>query len=279
MFTIAFWQQALLQVWQAGRAPIVAAGVALAAWLLGRLLRLGWLQAAAAGLGLAAGWALGFGPPALAPRLPAERLPVLAASALATGLAVDLSGRPIGLAGLAFSLLAGWWLAGAPRSEAEAAIVLPVMASLCLAMLLALRLLRAPSGPWSTPAAALALWAALGVAGAPALWTGVALVPVAAALGQVAAPRGAAAVRLPMAAGLAGVAGLAVLVLGRFGRSGLSRFDLAALAPLLAVWAVRRLAARLPWAGGLAAGLAGAVLAVALIAAASWAAVRLGMLR
>jgi hypothetical protein len=68
-------------------------------------------------------------------------------------------------------------------------------------------------------------------------------------------------------------------VLGRFGRSGLSRFDLAALAPLLAVWAVRRLAARLPWAGGLAAGLAGAVLAVALIAAASWAAARLGMLR
>jgi hypothetical protein len=94
-----------------------------------------------------------------------------------------------------------------------------------------------------------------------------------AGLGQAGAPRGAATVRLPLAAGFAGMAGLAELALGRLGRGGVSRVDLAVLAPLLAAWASPRLAARLPWFGG----LVGAVAAAALAVAAVWGASRLGL--
>ena len=251
--------------WQQQRAPVVAAGVALAAWLLGRLLRAAWLQAAAAGLSLCAGWALALGGLALAPHGPAERLPMLALVALALGLAADLAGRAAVLAEIVLAIASGWWLAGAPRFHAEALPPLLSMAGLALGLLVALRLLRAPSGPWSICAAALALWGALVVTGVPALWAGLALVLLAASLGQLAAPGAAAVVRLPMAAGLAGLAGLALLVLGRLGRGGVSRVDLVALAPLLALWAMPRLAARLPWAGGVAAALAAASLAVGVV--------------
>jgi hypothetical protein len=52
-----------------------------------------------------------------------------------------------------------------------------------------------------------------------------------------------------------------------------SRVDLAVLAPLLAAWASPRLAARLPWFGGLVGALAAAALAVAAV----WGAGRLGL--
>ena len=272
MMTFGFWEREVLLVWQVGRAPIVAAAVALATWLLGRLLQSARLQAAAGGLALCAGWAVALGL-TVAPRMPAERLPMLAAVALAAGVAVDLSGRVAGLAGVLLAIAGGWWLAGAPHSDAAAGLVLPEMACLALAVLLALRVLRAPRSPWSGVAAALALWGALAAAKAPGSWTGLALVLLVAGLGQVGAPRGAAAVRLPVAAGLAGLAGLAVLALGRLGRGGVSRLDLAALAPLLAIWATPRLAARLPWLGGVGGALAAATLAVAV----AWGGGRLGL--
>lgn len=274
MMSFGFWEREVLLAWQAGRAPIVAAVVALAAWLLGRWLRSARLQAAAGGLALCAGWAVALGL-TVAPRLPAERLPMLAAVALAAGLAVDLSGRAAGLAGFGLALAAGWWLAGAPLSNAAAGMVLPQMACLALAVLLALRVLRAPRSPWSAAAAALALWGALTTVRAAGPWTGLALVLLVASLGQAGAPRGAATVRVPLAAGFAGMAGLAELALGRLGRGGMSRVDLAVLAPLLAVWATPRLAARLPWLGGLVGALAAAVLAVAV----AWGAGRLGPVR
>ncbi len=285
MMTFGFWEREALLVWQAGRVPIVAGAVALAAWLLGRLLRSARLQAAAGGLALCAGWAVALGL-AGAPRVPAERLPMLAAAALAAGLAVDLSGRWAGLAGFVLAIAAGWWLAGAPHSDAAAGLVLPEMACLALAVLLALRVLRAPRSPWSCAAAALALWGALAAARAPGGWSGLALVPLVAGLAQASLPQGATqgrrpmpvclsmTVRLPMAAGLAGLAGLAVLILGRLGRGGVSRVDLAALAPLLALWATPRLAARLPWFGGVGGALAAAALAVAV----AWVAGRLGLI-
>ncbi len=272
MMTFGFWEREVLLAWQTGRAPIVAAVVALAVWLAGRLLRSAGLQAAAGGLALCAGWGVALGL-TIAPRMPAERLPMLAAVALAAGLAVDLSGRAAGLAGFVLAVAAGWWLAGAPHSDAAAGLVLPEMACLVLTVLLALRVLRAPRSPWSGAAAALALWGALTAARAPASWTGLALVLLVAGLGQAGAPRDTATVRLPMAAGLAGMAGLAVLALGRLGRGGVSRVDLAALASLLAVWAMPRLVARLPWFGGLVGALASAALAVAL----AWGAGRLAL--
>ena len=272
MMSFGFWEREVLLAWQVGRAPIVASVVALAAWLLGRWLRSARLQAAAGGLALCAGWAVALGL-TVAPRLPAERLPMLAVVALAAGLAVDLSGRAAGLAGVVLALAAGWWLAGAPLSNAAAGLVLPQMACLALAVLLALRVLRAPRSPWSGAAAALALYGALAAVRAPGPWTGLALVLLVAGLGQAGAPRGAATVRLPLAAGFAGMAGLAVLAIGRLGRGGVSRVDLAVLAPLLAAWASPRLAARLPWLGGLVGALAAAALAVAV----AWGAGRLGL--
>ena len=282
MMNLGFWQHQALLIWQAGRAPIVAAGVALAVWLAGRLLRSARLETAASGLALGAGWAVALGGVAVAPHAPAERLPLLAVAALAAGVAVDVSGRRwvAALAGLVLPVAAGWWLAGAPRSDPQAAAVLPVMACLTLAMLLAMRLLRAPPGPWSVGTAALALWGALAAAGAPPLWGVLALVPLAASLGQVGAPREAAAVRLPMAAGLVGMAAMASAALGRLGRGGLSRIELAALAPLLAIWVFpwlgARLLARLPGGeGGLAAAVASALPAVGLV----WGLGRLGLQR
>lgn len=59
MMSFGFWEREVLLAWQAGRAPIVAAVVALAAWLLGRWLRSARLQAAAGGLALCAGWVVG----------------------------------------------------------------------------------------------------------------------------------------------------------------------------------------------------------------------------
>jgi hypothetical protein len=262
MLTIGFWEQQALLAWQDGRAPILAAGVAVALWLLGRLLRSAPLRAAAAGAALCVGWGVALGGLPVQPRLPAERLPALAVAALAVGVAVDSSGRAAGLARFGLAVAAGWWLAGAPLSDAEAGLVLPHMACLAMAVLLALRLLRAPCSPWCASAASLALWGALSATGVPSVWTTLALVLLAASLGQVGAPRGAAAVRLPMAAGLAGVAGLAVLVLGRLGRGGVTRVDLAALAPLLAMWAMPRLLARLPGEAGLRAALVAAGLAI-----------------
>ena len=275
LLTTGFWEHQALLAWQQGRAPIVTGAVALSVWLAGRKLRSVGLQAAAAGLALCVGWTLALGGLTVTPHTPAERLPALAVAALAVGLAVDFAGRAAGLAGLLLAVAAGWWLAGAPRSDAEAGLVLPHMGCLALAVLLALRLLRAPLSKWSISAATLALWGGLAATGAPAVWTSCALVLLAASLGQVAAPRGTQTVRLPMAAGLAGLAGLVVSILGRLGRGGMSRFDLAALAPLLAIWALPRLAARAPAAGGLVAAFA----AAAVVVGAVWGASRLGLVR
>ncbi len=265
MMSHGFWEREALLLWQQGRAPIVAAGVAFSLWLAGRLLPPARL--AAAGLALVAGWWLAAGGLTFSPHLPAERLPVLAVAALAAGLAVDMSGRAAGLAGFGLAAAGGWWLAGAPRSDAAAGLVLPQMACLGLGVLLALRLLRGAGDGWPVVTAALALWGALAATGVPPLWTGLALVLLAATLGQVAAPR-VAGVRLPMAAGLAGLAGLTVLVLGRFGRGGFSRVDLAVLAPVLAIWLLPWLETRL---GARVAVTGAAALAVGVV----WAAGRL----
>jgi hypothetical protein len=275
-----FWHE----VWPAGRAPILAAVAALAALLAGRLLRLPLLQAAASGLALAVGWIVALGGVAVTPRLPAERLPALALAGLGAGVAADLWRRG-GLVAAMLALVAGWWVAGAPRSEAETAAVLPHMACVVLAVLLAVRLLAAPASPWVIPAAALALWGALLAAGAPLPWTSLALVLLAATLGQVSGgqvsggqasgPRGAWAVRLPMAAALAGLAALVVLVPGRALHGGVMRVDLAALAPVVAVWLAPRLMSRVRWGGGMLAALLAAAVAVAL----AWGAGRFGLLR
>lgn len=268
MLTLQFWQREILQAFLQWRAPIAAGVVLAAAWLLGRLMRAFRLQEAAGGLALGVGWTLALGGLALVPHTPAERLPLLAVAALAIGLAAEFSRPVAALGGGVLAVAGGWWLAGAPRSDAAAGLVLPAMALLALAVLLALRLLRAPRNPWSALAGALALWGALAVVPTPPLWTGLALVAAVAAVGQPWMRREAAAVRLPMAVALAGLAGLAVLALGRFGRGGVSRVDLAVLAPVLAIWGAQRLLMRLPWAGGLAAALAAAALAVLVAGAA-----------
>lgn len=275
MLNLASLERSLWHVWYAGQAPIVAALVAPAALLAGRLLRLPLLQVAAAGLALATGWVVALGGLALAPRLPADRLPLLALAGLAAGVASDLWRGGAGLLVVVLTVAAGWWLAGAPLSEAEAAPLLPRMGSIALAVLLAVRLLRAPPSPWVMPAGVLALWGGLVAAGAPVPWTGLALVPLAATLGQVAGPRGTWSARLPMAAGLAGLAALAVLAAARLPRGGATRIDLAALAPVLAVWLAPRLMSRLPCGGGILAALLAAAVAVGL----AWGGGRVGLPR
>ena len=168
LLTIGFWEHQALLAWQQGRAPIVAGAVALcrvaggAAAALGRAASGGGGAGAVRGLDTGARGADGH----------AAHAGRAAAGARGRGAGGRAwrwisAGRAAGLAGFVLAVAAGWWLAGAPRSDAEAGLVLPHMGCLALAVLLALRLLRAPRSKWSASAAALALWGGLAATGAP----------------------------------------------------------------------------------------------------------------
>jgi hypothetical protein len=236
-----------------GNAAIVATAIALAVALAGRWLARPGLAAAAAGIGLAAGFVAVLGLVSASPRQLAERLPLLAVLALGAGGLAGLARRPaIRLLAFACGLVAcAWWMAGAPlhlpdlrRAAPEAALLLAAMA------LAAWRGAAAPAmlAAW----AALAAGVYLGAARGPHL--AFALAGLGAALGAL--PGGALgpAARLPLAVALVGVA--AVPVLARAAPADLA----AAAAPLAALLAGPMLARRLPgragpWLGPLLAAL------------------------
>jgi hypothetical protein len=219
----------------ATRAVLLAGGVALVVALAGRALRSGSIQAAAPAAGLVVGWgvvAAGAGAGlAFAP----ERLPFLPVAALAAALLAGAAGPRRGLAAASMVLLAlaAWWLAGAPHRFGGLLAALPALLGVGV---LAAGLARGIGQPaWLAVAEAASLWLALVVAGAPAPWITIALVPLAAAAGLLMRARGAAAM-LTLHAGILGAAAAALLGAGGLVRGHPGRVDLAVLAPLLVAW-------------------------------------------
>ncbi len=237
------------------RAALVAALVALAIVLLGRMLRLRRLEQAAAGLGLAAGWSVLVGASLLARTLP-ERLPALA---LLIEVLTGLGASPV-LARLRAPVLvvcaaiSGWWLLGPAVGVAQ---VLPGIAVIT-ATTAAASLGLAEADPWRVAASSVALAAALHATAAPPLWPLLALVPAGAVLGGLAAP-GRALAQWPPAVGIGAVAGAASVFAGRLTHGRVGPVDAAILAPLATAWLAARLAPRLRRTGGLALALAALV--------------------
>jgi hypothetical protein len=216
-------------------APVLALCVALL-WAV--LLRRGRWAALCLPLGALLGFAWVMGGFSASPRQVPERLPMLALGALL--LAVPLAWRPGGWVGGALVLLAGaatgWWMAGAPMTEADLRRVIPVL--LLLGLLVAL-LHREAAGPWRAQAAALALLAGLWAAGAAGPWVLLALVLLGATL-----PLALAAGPLPEAGRLPLMMLLVALLASPILTRGAPADWMAALAPLAVLLLAPRLAGR-----------------------------------
>ena len=221
------------------RGALVAAAVTLAVAGIARLARRPAVAAAAAGLGLALGFAAVLGVISASPRQLAERLPLLAILALAAGVVAAARHRVVAAVGVGLGLLAGaWWMAGAPLHPSHVLRALPVALGLLAAMALA----------WWRGAAALPMalaWAALagGLAAAAARGPQVALALAGfAAVAAAALLRGGfgPASRLPVAVTLVAVA--AVPLVARAAPADIA----AAAAPALALLAGPALARYLP---------------------------------
>ncbi|WP_283094260.1 hypothetical protein [Sediminicoccus sp. KRV36] len=199
---------------------------------------------ATAGLGLALAALLGvtllLGVVNASPRQLAERLPMLALAGLL--MAAPLASGRRGL--LLFSLALGgagftaWWMAGAPLTEADLLRAASVM--LALSLLVPVLLLEV-AAPWRGVLAAAALFAGLLASGLAGPWVMLAMILLAAALGQQLAGGAvmADAARLPFAMLLA------ALVAGPILARGAPADWAAALAPVAPLMLGGRLGARL----------------------------------
>jgi hypothetical protein len=264
--------------WHQFHGPLLAFVVTLGFAVAARFLRVALLAAAAGGAGVIAGWYgvtghLWMMPPLVSVNVLAE----LAAIALLIGLLCSWFGR--GGRGLIAMLLAaivvGWVLSGAPRHQAELRADWPIALGTIVAILLFARLLTdRAADPMRLALAGLTLAAALHVAGTPAVWVQLALVPGVAALAMFALPPAPGLTTLPVAVAVAALSCLVVIVLGRMPRVGFSPADAAALSPLPAIWLLPHTTERLRLARR-AAPLAGCLLAGAIAVGCTWLARRL----
>lgn len=265
----------MLALWREWHAPLVALVVSAALVVLARRARGGIAGSVAAGAGLAAGWyLLASAPLSLAPRGTPDRLFLLTLGTTVIALAADRFAAsrgpwpPLVLAALA----AGWWVAGAPQSEAGLLAALHVELAVALLVVAVARLGTSgtPADALRILAAAASLPAALAVAHAPWAWTLVAVVLPAAALPLLLLPRAGSVVFLPLVAGLAAAQAFVSLLLGRLVRSGFTQADAAALAPLLTLVLIGPVGTRIR-IGGRLAPLIAASLSAALAVLAVWA--------
>ncbi|MBN8927217.1 MAG: hypothetical protein BGO51_01310 [Rhodospirillales bacterium 69-11] len=269
----------MLALWREWHAPLVALLVSAALVVLARRARGGMAGSAAAGAGLAAGWYLLASAPlsltrlGLAPRGTPDRLFLLTLGTTVIALAAArfAAARGPWPALLLAALGAGWWVAGAPQSEAGLLAGLHVELGVALLVVAVARLGTSgtPADALRMLAAAASLPAALAVAHAPWAWTLLALVLPAAALPLLLLPRAGPVVFLPLAAGLAAAQAFTSLLLGRLVRSGFTAADAAALAPLLTLVLIGPVGARVRIGGRLAPYL-GAALSAALAVLAVW---------
>ncbi|MBV9782301.1 MAG: hypothetical protein JO264_00635 [Acidisphaera sp.] len=257
---------------EAWRAPLIAAAVALAAALAGRLLRVAALGFAAGGLGMLAGWVAEAGL-SLHPRALPGRLPAVALVALAFAFLLERLGRARQAGFFLVVLLGAWWLGGAPQTRAAAWHEAADMV-VAAAWIAASAWLLVQADLPALAASSLALWAALQAIGV-GVWALLAIVPGAAALGAAAAPERPS---VPPALGIGAAAAAAVIAAGRLPHAGLGPVDIACLAPLLTAWLAGRLVPRFRKLRG-GAEAAGALLALALVALLAYSAAALAGLR
>ena len=273
MLTYDSLERAASLAWAAHRAPLLASALALAVALLATALRRPALAAAAGPVGVAVGWAalaaVGGAPRlALSPRTLPERLLLPAALALVAVAVLPLArGRWATAGWMLLGALIGWWLAGTPAARVEFWRVGAACTLLAWA-------LAASAGRDAGPAAAaaLTLWGALLLVGAPAMSLGAASVVAAAALGSLVArpwpPAPALAVLAAAAAAAASLGG------GRLVRGQVAAVDVACLAAAVAPWLVRPIGGLVPRAAWLA-----PFAAAAAATGAAWAIARVAPIR
>jgi hypothetical protein len=219
------------------REAAVGAGVALAVALAARTLHRPLLGAAAAGIGVLAGWWFAFGLLTASPRQLPERLPLLLLMLVLTAPLMGAAARrwrwlALPLAGLG-ALAAGWWMAGAPLWLPDLARAAPVLAGVAAAtFLLVLR-----AGPrWAGPVAAAVLLAGLHLAPlvGPFRMLGLVLLAATTAAALVPPGKGGAAHpalgALPVAGALAALAAIPLVARGAAADVAVAAAPLAALA-------------------------------------------------
>lgn len=234
-------------------APVLAFAVALALAGAARFLRVGFLAAAAGGVGVLAGWyAITGALWVITARVSIDYLTQIAAAALLIGLLVGrLAEGSAGTVGaLAAALFSGWWLMGAPRHLAGLRAGWPVGLATALATLMLIRLsTTGVQQPLLAVLASATLAASLYVAGVPPVWLQLALVPALAALAMCLLPPTPGLAVLPVAADIAALSCLVVVAVGRLPRLQVGAIDVAAASPYLALWLVPRAAPRFSLAG------------------------------
>ena len=261
-----------LPQWQPFHGPLIAFAVAVGLALAGRFLRMGLVAAAAGGAGVLAGWIAITGRVRLASSVTTiDDLATLAAAALLIGVVFCWlgPGRAAWLAGPVAALATAWLLAGAPGNLATLRAEWRLALGVAVAVLLFVRIPATTSAPLRLGLAGLTLAVALHVAGAPPIWTQLALVPGVAGLAMCAATAAPPAAALPVTIGVAGLGCLAVMRLGRMPKLGFTTVDAAALSPLLAVLLQPRTTERMGRLGR-AAPLVGALLAGAIAVGCVW---------
>ncbi len=272
------WDRAdLPAVWHDFRGPLIGLAVALGLAFAGRFMRSGLLAAAAGGAGVVAGWyAISGRLWATSPRLSVDHLTLVAAVVLVIGLLSAWLGRNRGaLLGLLLAAaFTGWWLCGAPRRQPDLLQAWPIGLGVAVAVLLYARGLATDAlDPLRLALTGLTMAASFHVVALPPIWMLLALVPALASLALFALPAMPGLVALPIAADIAAVGSLAVIAFGRLPHLRVGPVDIAAVAPLLALWLAPYLASRLRFAGRAAAASA-SVLAALVATGIAWIALR-----
>lgn len=264
----------LVADWHEFRGPLVGFGVALVLAMLGRFLRIGLVAAAAGGAGILAGWFAITGQLwVVTPRLSIDDLMLVAVVTLAIGLVSARvgTGRVAALGVLLAALFVGWLLSGRPRHVAQLRELWPqAIAVTAVALLVGHTLTNRPLEPLRLALVGLTLAASLDVVAVPPIWINLSLVPGLVALALLALPPMPGPVALPVAIDTAAVGSLIVIALGRLPHLAVGRIDIAALSPLLALWLLPFVAARLRITGR-AAPLASCLLAGGIAVCATWA--------
>jgi hypothetical protein len=245
---------AVLPYW---RAPVAAFLIALILRAMGR-----GKAAYAAGFAVLAGWlAVQYPAFSVSPIKPVDRLPGLAVILLGYLWLTPRAGKRTAFLTLpAFSLAAGWWIAGAPSTGPGIAGCVPVFLGVWAALALTRRLAAKDTG-WAGIGAALALAGAIFLAGGSPHWARAALVPACAGVALIGVPE--AALPLAFATMLMGCLTVLASDRGRF-----VPVDLAALAPVLVWYLAPRVLPRLNRAGPVLAAFVATLGGVGLVVAA-----------
>jgi hypothetical protein len=259
------------------RAPLIGFAAALGLAFAARFTRSGLLAAAACGAGVVAGWfAISGRLWVTSPRSSVDRLTVVAAVVLVIGLLCTWLGRNRGaLLGLGLAAaFTAWWLCGAPRTQPDLLQAWPIALGVSLTVLLYVRSLTDAPEPLRLVLTGLTMAASFHVVMLPPIWIQLALVPALAALALFALPATPGLVALPIAADIAAVGSLAAINFGRLPHLRVGPVDVAAAAPLFALWLAPHLTGRFRFAGR-AAPASASVLAALLATGAVWIASRI----